>query len=97
MTDPLLVVAPMEGLTGLPFRRVHAHFFGAADAYFLPFVTPTTLPRFTERQRRELSPGLKIRLKPAPQLLTRRVDDFDWAANEKETIIERFNDIMVEN
>ena len=23
--------------------------------------------------------------------------DFDWAANEKETIIERFNDIMVEN
>ena len=41
MTDPLLVVAPMEGLTGFPFRRVHAHFFGAADAYFLPFVTPT--------------------------------------------------------
>ena len=80
MTDPLLVVAPMEGLTGFPFRRVHAHFFGAADAYFLPFITPTTLPRFTERQMRELAPGVNIGIKAVPQLLTRRVEDFVWAA-----------------
>lgn len=80
MTDPLLVVAPMEGLTGFPFRRVHAHFFGAADAYFLPFVTPTTLPRFTERQMRELAPDVNIGIKAVPQLLTHRVEDFVWAA-----------------
>ena len=80
MTDPLLVVAPMEGLTGFPFRRVHAHFFGAADAYFLPFITPTTLPRFTERQMRELAPDVNIGIKAVPQLLTRRVEDFVWAA-----------------
>lgn len=80
MTDPLLVVAPMEGLTGFPFRRVYAHFFGAADAYFLPFVTPTTLPRFTERQMRELAPDVNIGIKAIPQLLTRRVEDFVWAA-----------------
>ena len=80
MTDPLLVVAPMEGLTGLPFRRVHAHFFGAADAYFLTFITPTTLPRITERQMRELAPGVNIGIKAVPQLLTRRVEDIVWAA-----------------
>ena len=80
MTDPLLVVAPMEGLTGFPFRRVHAHFFGAADAYFLPFITPTTLPHFTERQMRELAPDVNIGIKAVPQLLTRRVEDFVWAA-----------------
>lgn len=80
MADPLLVVAPMEGLTGFAFRRIHAHFFGQADAYFLPFITPTTLPRFTERQMRELAPDINVGIKVVPQLLTRRVEDFVWAA-----------------
>ena len=75
-----LVVAPMEGLTGFPFRRVHAHFFGQADAYFLPFITPTTLPRFTNRQMRELSPDVNLGIRAVPQLLTRRAEDFIWAA-----------------
>ncbi len=78
-TSPL-VVAPMEGLTGFPFRRVHAHFFGGADAYYLPFVTPTTLPRFTDRQMRELAPDVNIGMRAVPQLLTRRAEDFIWAA-----------------
>ncbi len=76
-----LVVAPMEGLTGFPFRRVHAHFFGGADAYYLPFITPTVLPRFTDRQMRELAPDANLGIKAVPQLLTRRAEDFIWAAN----------------
>lgn len=80
MVSPLLVVAPMEGLTGFPFRRVHAHFFGAADSYFLPFITPTTLPRFTDRQMRELTPDINLGIRVVPQLLTRRTEDFLWAA-----------------
>lgn len=71
----------MEGLTGAPFRRVHAKFFGAADRYYLPFVTPTTEPRFTARQlSRELDRDLNRGLNVVPQLLTRRVEDFIWAA-----------------
>ena len=81
MVSSRLMVAPMESLTGFAFRRVHAHFFGAADAYYLPFITPTTLPRFTDRQMRELAPDVNIGIKVVPQLLTRRPEDFIWAAN----------------
>ena len=81
MISTPLVVAPMEGLTGFAFRRVHAHFFGAADAYYLPFITPTVLPRFTNRQMRELAPDANLGIKAIPQLLTRRAEDFIWAAN----------------
>lgn len=71
----------MEGLTGAPFRRVHAKFFGAADRYYLPFVTPTTEPHFTARQlSRELDRDLNRGLNVVPQLLTRRAEDFIWAA-----------------
>lgn len=55
-TLPELTVAPMEGLTTVVYRRLHAQFFGAADRYYLPFVTPTREPKFTDRQMRELAP-----------------------------------------
>ncbi len=79
-TNPLLVVAPMEGLTGAPFRKVHAKLFGPADAYYLPFVSPTTTPAFTDRQLRELAPKVNAGIHAVPQLLTRNTEDFIWAA-----------------
>ena len=33
-----LSLAPMEGLTGYVFRRVHAECFGALDRYYTPFL-----------------------------------------------------------
>ena len=77
---PVLSVAPMEGLTTVVFRRVHAAHFGAAPLYYLPFVTPTIEPRFTSRQIRELAPEQNAGLAVVPQLLTRRAADFIWAA-----------------
>ena len=77
---PLLSVAPMEGLTGVIFRQVHSRLFGGADVYYIPFVTPTTLPKFTDRQLRELAPEVNAGLRVVPQLLTRRTEDFVWAA-----------------
>ena len=79
-SSPLLTVAPMEGLTGVIFRQVHSRFFGGADQYYIPFVTPTTLPKFTERQLRELAPEVNAGFEAVPQLLTRRTEDFIWAA-----------------
>lgn len=78
--SPLLTVAPMEGLTGAPFRRVHAQFFPEADRYYLPFVTPTQEPKFTERQLKEVAPEVNQAIHAVPQLLTRRAEDFIWAA-----------------
>lgn len=77
---PLLTAAPMEGLTGAPFRRVHRAFFPGADAYYIPFVSPTREPRFTERQLRELAREVNTGIPVVPQLLTRNADDFLWAA-----------------
>ena len=70
----------MEGLTGAPFRRVHAQFFPEADRYYLPFVTPTQEPKFTERQLKEVAPEINQAIHAVPQLLTRRAEDFIWAA-----------------
>ena len=36
----LLSLAPMEGITGYAFRRVHAEVFGALDRYYTPFISP---------------------------------------------------------
>ncbi len=70
----------MEGLTGFPFRRIHHECFGGADAYYLPFVTPTVKPAFTDRQMRELAPAVNAGFRAVPQLLTRSSADFLWAA-----------------
>lgn len=80
MYTPQLTCAPMEGLTTVVFRQVHARVFGCVDRYYIPFVTPTREPRFTERQMRELSPEANSRFTAIPQLLTRSVEDFVWAA-----------------
>ncbi len=72
--------APMESLGSAVFRRLHAKYFGGVDRYYIAFVTPTREPRFTARQLRELAPEVNEGLNAVPQLLTRRAEDFLWAA-----------------
>ena len=72
--------APMESLGSAVFRRLHARYFGGVDHYYIAFVTPTREPHFTARQLRELAPEVNAGLNAIPQLLTRRAEDFLWAA-----------------
>ena len=69
----LLSLAPMEGITGYAFRRVHAEVFGALDRYYTPFISP--LPKvgtpFSANNQ-----GLDV----VPQLLANDADRFVWAA-----------------
>lgn len=78
----LLSLAPMEGITGYVFRRVHAEIFGALDRYYTPFISP--LPKvgapFSKRNSRELDPENNQGLNVVPQLLTNDADRFIWAA-----------------
>lgn len=78
----LLSLAPMEGITGYAFRRVHAEVFGALDRYYTPFISP--LPKvgtpFSKRNSRELDPANNQGLDVVPQLLTNDADRFAWAA-----------------
>lgn len=77
----LFSLAPMEGITGHVFRRVHAECFGALDRYYTPFITP---PRagssFGGRVRREVDPAANRGLDVVPQLITKNADEFAWAA-----------------
>lgn len=74
-------LAPMEGITGHVFRRVHAEYFGALDRYYTPFITP---PRagssFGGRVRREVDPAANRGLDVVPQLITKNADEFAGAA-----------------
>lgn len=72
--------APMEGLTGVQFRRVHSGCFGGIDRYYTPFIVPTQNHRFTRRDLRELLPERGSGLRVVPQLLTKSPEDFLWAA-----------------
>lgn len=72
--------APMEGLTGVQFRRVHSLCFGGISRYYTPFVAPTQNHRFTRRDLRELLPEYNSGLWVVPQLLTKSPEDFLWAA-----------------
>ena len=73
------LAAPMEGVTGLVWRRAHRQIFGGADLYYAPFVSPDQNLHFQTKELRELSGGEQDLV---PQILTNRSDLFIWAAKE---------------
>lgn len=78
----ILSLAPMEGVTGHVFRRVHAECFGKMDRYYTPFLTPPRVgsPSFGKRDRKEVDAAFNQGLNVIPQVLTKRADEFLWAA-----------------
>ena len=74
--------APMEGITGAVFRRLHHSFFPGVDRYYTPFLSPTADHRFTPRELREILPEHNGGVTLIPQLLTKQPADFLWAAGE---------------
>ncbi len=55
-------------------------YFGGTDLYYIPFITPTVEPKFTDRHLKELSPEVNAGIPVVPQLLSNRSADFIWAA-----------------
>lgn len=72
--------APMEGLTDHIFRNLHHQCFPGVDKYFMPFFSPVEDGRFTPRSLRDLEPRANEGVPVVPQLLTKRPEDFLWAA-----------------
>ena len=72
--------APLDGITKVVFRRVHHRMFGGPDRYFIPFFSPTDQHILTQRDRRELEAANNGPLPLVPQVMTRRAEDFLWAA-----------------
>ena len=74
--------APMEGITGALFRRLHHQFFPGVDRYYMPFLSPTRDHVFTPRELREILPENNPDAEVIPQLLTKVPEDFLRAAGE---------------
>lgn len=74
--------APMEGITGAAFRRVHHKYFRGVDRYYTPFLSPTKEHIFTPREQREFYPENNEGIPVIPQILTKVPEDFLWAAQQ---------------
>ncbi|MBO5496387.1 MAG: tRNA-dihydrouridine synthase family protein, partial [Oscillospiraceae bacterium] len=75
-----LSFAPMEGITGSIYRRVHARFFPGANVYYAPFIAPDGTGRFKGSALRELLPENNEGVKLIPQLLVNAPGPFLAAA-----------------
>ena len=73
-------LAPMEGITGHTFRRVHAECFGVLDRYYTPFLPPPRVgSSFGGKHLKEIDPANNEGLNVIPQLLTKNANEFAWA------------------
>ncbi|MCR5626671.1 MAG: tRNA-dihydrouridine synthase family protein [Lachnospiraceae bacterium] len=70
--------APMEGITGRTFRKVHREFFPGVDKYYTPFLSANQTRHF---KRRELNEFLPFDPMLIPQVLTSNADNFIWSAH----------------
>ena len=74
--------APMEGITGAAFRRLHHEYFPGVDRYYAPFLSPTKEHVFTPRELREILQEHNKGVPLVPQILTKVSEDFLWMAGE---------------
>ncbi len=72
--------APMEGLTDSVYRRLHHRYFPGVDRYYMPFLSPTVHRSLSHKEERELPPADSVNFAVVPQILTKNVEDFLWAA-----------------
>ena len=74
-------LAPLEGITGLSFRRMHSKYFGGVDRYYMPFLSPTQNHCLSPKEERELSHADREPYEAVPQILTKSPEDFLWAVD----------------
>ena len=72
--------APMEGITTYTYRNLHWKYFGGADAYFTPFLSPGPGQGMSVKELRDILPENNQGTPVIPQLLTNRAEDFISAA-----------------
>lgn len=75
-----LSFAPLEGITGWLFRRVHHSRFPDLARYYTPFSAPTADSPLTGRGLNDVLPEHNEGVPVVPQLLTNKADDFISAA-----------------
>ncbi|MDO4982331.1 MAG: tRNA-dihydrouridine synthase family protein [Eubacteriales bacterium] len=77
-----LLFAPMEGITGYIYRKIHSEMFGGADMYYSPFIAPDSTGRFKAGNLRDVLPENNIGVPLTPQILANNPDAFLAVAGE---------------
>lgn len=72
--------APMEGITGYVFRKVHHETFPGIDKYYTPFVVAGYTHHLKNREMADVSPVNNEGVPTVPQVLTNKAEDLLWAA-----------------
>ena len=71
--------APMEGITGYPFRNTFEKYFPGADRYYSPFLVANQTFHFKKKELRDVAPENNSTLNLIPQVMTPQADQFVWA------------------
>lgn len=77
-----IYAAPLEGITTYLYRNIHRTIFGGVDKYFMPFFSSAAEHLLTVRELRDLTPEHNAGTPVVPQVMTRRAEDFLWAAEQ---------------
>ena len=77
-----LTFAPLEGITGADFRRLHAQMFGGADRYYAPFIAPDPSGCLKVSRLRDLLPENNAQLPLVPQILANSAEAFVETARQ---------------
>lgn len=68
--------APLEGITGHIYRRIHHTFYPGIDKYFTPFIVPKDKRNLNTKEHNDVSPKHNEGMQVVPQIMTNNADDF---------------------
>ena len=74
--------APMEGITGYPFRNAFQQCFPGIDRFYTPFLSANDTFSFTTREIHDTDPALNHVPELIPQIITNNSEMFVWAIEE---------------
>ena len=79
-SHPILILAPIRGITDCHFRSLFNHYFPGFDEALAPFINPQRSSQYQPKQLKDLLPEANTSLPITPQLLHTNADDFLFLA-----------------
>jgi len=76
MNTPLLILAPMRGITTMHYRKAFVRHFQGLDIEMAPFISTVRAERINPKLLKDVLPGNNSGLPLIPQLIGNHADDF---------------------
>ncbi len=73
-------LAPLEGITGYLYRRIHREMFPGVDKYYMPFISPHHNGTMKNKERHDFHPDQNEGMPVVPQVLTNHAESFVMTA-----------------